>query len=227
MSVKPTATIYTDGACQGNPGPGGWACVVLIGDSEQKLAGGDAHTTNNRMELMGVINGLKALRGSHIVTVYSDSQYVTNAFNKGWLRSWKANGWTRNGDELKNSELWKELDALVRAHSVQFIWVKGHNGNYYNEMCDKMATQKSAQYARGEGFSQEPELQEDGQQQAGAEPDVANVLDVFEQFIRTQNQMSIGVPSPCGAMNYCDFCTDADPAHRCAMAYMAWTKTQE
>jgi ribonuclease HI len=226
MAVKPEAKIYTDGACLDNPGPGGWACVIIVGGKEQQLSGGQASTTNNRMELMGVINGLQSLRGPHIVKVYSDSQYVTNAFNKGWLKRWKANGWTRNGEELKNAELWKELDALVQRHVVQFIWVKGHAGNHYNEICDKLAVEQSRKYQKAEalesgarGGSGQPQEQKHHRDKNLELPDV---LDAFEQFIRRQNTLSEGIPAPCGAMSYCDYCGDTDPSHRCAMAYIAW-----
>lgn len=95
MSVKPEAVIYTDGSCLGNPGPGGWASIVIVGGTTQEMSGGDPSTTNNRMELLGVINGLKSLRGPHIVKIFSDSKYITDAFNKYWLKSWKKNGWKR------------------------------------------------------------------------------------------------------------------------------------
>ena len=104
MSVKPEAVIYTDGSCLGNPGPGGWASIVIVGGTTQEMSGGDPSTTNNRMELLGVINGLKSLRGPHIVKIFSDSKYITDAFNKYWLKSWKKNGWKRKDGPLKNEE---------------------------------------------------------------------------------------------------------------------------
>ena len=105
--------LYTDGACSGNPGPGGWAAILRYGSSEKELSGGEAETTNNRMELLGVINGLSALKESCAVALYSDSQYICNALNNGWLRDWKKRGWKRRDGELKNAELWQELDVLL------------------------------------------------------------------------------------------------------------------
>ena len=109
MSIRPEAIIYTDGSCLGNPGPGGWAAIVSCKGEQRRLSGGEARTTNNRMELLGVINGLESLRGPHIVTIKSDSQYIVNAFNNGWLTSWKKNGWKRTGGEVKNLDLWQKL----------------------------------------------------------------------------------------------------------------------
>ena len=151
MALKPKATIYTDGACLGNPGPGGWAAVVTVdGKGEQRLSGGAVHTTNNRMELMAVINALNALRGPHIVSLFSDSQYVVNAFNKGWLSNWKKYGWTTpDGSPRLNSDLWKTLDKLASKHVITWTWVKGHAGNKYNEICDKMATAQAHAYESG------------------------------------------------------------------------------
>lgn len=229
MAVKPEAKIYTDGACLGNPGPGGWACVVIIGDKERQMSGGQKNTTNNRMELIGVINGLRALRGPHIVTIYSDSQYVTNAINKGWLKSWKANGWTRNGDELKNAELWKELDALLQKHVTQFVWVKGHAGHYYNEICDKLASKQSHNYANGiEADWDNGAALYDGQQDVlSCELSAENILDAFEEFIRLINKSNMGTPAPCGALFYCDYCNDTATTHRCSKAYMTWREQRE
>ncbi len=147
MSVKPEAIIYTDGACKGNPGPGGWATVVIIDGKETRLSGGAPETTNNRMELMGVINGINALRGPHLVTIYSDSQYVVNAFNQNWLESWKDLGWRRKDGELANRDLWMMLDKITKRHSIKWVWVKGHAGNKYNEICDEMATSEANRYA--------------------------------------------------------------------------------
>ncbi|WP_335342196.1 ribonuclease H [Pseudoflavonifractor phocaeensis] len=210
----------------GNPGPGGWGCVIIIDGKEQELSGGHISATNNRMELMGVISGLKALRGPHIVKVYSDSQYVTNAFNKGWLKSWRAHGWARSGGELKNVELWKELDSLTRKHSVQFIWVKGHVGNYYNEVCDRLATKQSKRYEEIAGRDPAASIDagEDQSPKAGwvNELNCMDVLGAFEHFIRSQHVASDGIPAPCGAKGYCDYCGDDDPDHRCSMAYIAW-----
>ena len=131
--------LYTDGACSGNPGPGGWAAILRYGSSEKELSGGEAETTNNRMELLGVISGLSALKESCAVALYSDSQYICNALNNGWLRDWKKRGWKRRDGELKNVELWQELDALLGKHRVEAHWVKGHAENEYNNRCDALA----------------------------------------------------------------------------------------
>ena len=133
--------VYTDGACKGNPGAGGWAAILEFGGKEKELSGGDKLTTNNRMELIAAIEGLKALKEPCRVTLYSDSQYLVNAINKGWLDSWKAKGW-RKADKspVLNDDLWKELVELLDVHSVEFVWVRGHDGHAYNERCDALAS---------------------------------------------------------------------------------------
>ena len=132
-------SLYTDGACRGNPGRGGWGAILVYGQHEKVMSGGEPLTTNNRMELLAAINGLKALREPCRVTLYSDSKYVIDAFNEGWVYGWREKGWRRGKDELKNPDLWAELYDLVKSHEVTFIWVKGHNGHDYNERCDKLA----------------------------------------------------------------------------------------
>ena len=132
--------IYTDGACRGNPGRGGWGAILVYGKYERELSGGERETTNNRMELLAAISGLEALRESCIVTLYSDSKYLVDAFLLGWVESWRAHGWRRGKDELKNPDLWERLYALTEKHEVSFVWVKGHNGHGYNERCDALAT---------------------------------------------------------------------------------------
>ncbi len=132
--------IYTDGACRGNPGRGGWGAILVYGVHERELSGGERETTNNRMELMAAISGLEALRESCAVTLFSDSRYLVDAFEKGWVEQWRAHGWRRGREELKNPDLWERLYALVSKHEVKFEWVKGHNGHGYNERCDALAT---------------------------------------------------------------------------------------
>ena len=132
--------IYTDGACRGNPGKGGWGVVLVYGKYERELSGGERETTNNRMELMAAISGLEALKERCSVTLYSDSKYLVDAFDKGWVDSWERAGWKRGRDELKNPDLWQRLTRLVKEHEVSFVWVKGHNGHGYNERCDALAT---------------------------------------------------------------------------------------
>lgn len=139
--------IYTDGSARGNPdGPGGYGSIVTFEDSkgvlhEKELSQGYKKTTNNRMELMGVIAGLSALNRPCEVDVVSDSKYVTDAFNQNWIEGWIKKGWKRSGNEpVKNVDLWKQLIELTNKHKVKFIWVKGHNGHPYNERCDTLAT---------------------------------------------------------------------------------------
>lgn len=132
--------IYTDGACRGNPGRGGWGAILVYGKYERELSGGEPVTTNNRMELLAAISGLSALKEPCAVTLYSDSKYLVDAFLEGWVDSWRASGWRRGRDELKNPDLWQQLYALTERHEVKFVWVKGHNGHDYNERCDALAT---------------------------------------------------------------------------------------
>ena len=140
--------IFTDGACSGNPGPGGWGAVLRYNGHECELSGGEANTTNNRMELSAVINALEALKEPCKVTLYSDSQYVCNALKLGWAKKWKANNWMRNKKEpALNPELWDSLLKLCDIHEVDIIWVKGHAGHPENERCDRLAVAAAQQYA--------------------------------------------------------------------------------
>ena len=140
--------IYTDGACSGNPGPGGWAAILTYGENERELSGGESATTNNRMELMAVISALTALKESCEVELWTDSQYIEKAINEGWLAGWKRRGWKRKGGELKNIELWQELDRLLGLHRVNFNWLKGHDGHEYNARCDALAVAERDKYSR-------------------------------------------------------------------------------
>ena len=133
--------LYTDGACKGNPGPGGWAYVLKhpASGKEREDSGGEAHTTNNRMELMGVIRGLEVMRLPLIVDLYSDSQYVLKGMRE-WMAGWKRNGWrTADRQPVKNQDLWEALDELKGKHTLRFNWVRGHSGHPENERCDRMA----------------------------------------------------------------------------------------
>ncbi|MBQ5992431.1 MAG: ribonuclease HI [Clostridia bacterium] len=133
-------TIYTDGACSHNPGPGGWGCVLIFGAHRKEASGSDRSTTNNRMELTAAIEALRMLRRSCSVDLYTDSAYLCNAFEKGWLKNWRANGWkTANKHEVENRDLWEQLDALCVTHVVTFHKVKGHADNEENNRCDKLA----------------------------------------------------------------------------------------
>ena len=138
--------IYTDGACSGNPGPGGWGAVLMYGGKKKELSGGEMSTTNNRMELVSVLSALEALREPCEVELYTDSQYVANAINNGWLESWKKKGWKRKGGELKNPDLWIRLVPLLEQHKVSFNWIKGHAENEYNNRCDELAVTESKRY---------------------------------------------------------------------------------
>ncbi len=132
--------IFTDGACKGNPGPGGWGAILRYGTYEKEISGGESSTTNNRMEITAVLEALKLLKEKCIVTVYSDSQYVCNSINLGWMKKWKSNNWMKNKKEpALNVDLWKQMDELLSKHEVSFEWVKGHDGHPENERCDRLA----------------------------------------------------------------------------------------
>ena len=148
--------LYTDGACRGNPGRGGWGAILVYGRFEKELSGGERVTTNNRMELLGAIRALEALKERCKVVLYSDSKYLVDAFNLGWVESWRAQNF-REGkrDEVKNPDLWRELLSLVDRHDVSFVWVRGHNGHAYNERCDALAT------AYADSFLEEDQTYED------------------------------------------------------------------
>ena len=133
--------IYTDGACRNNPGRGGWGAILVYAGREKELSGGEKLTTNNRMELSAVIAALSALKEECEVILTTDSQYVVNAIEKGWLNSWKNNGWRKSDkSHVQNVDLWEQLIELLERHKVSFVWVKGHNGHPYNERCDVLAT---------------------------------------------------------------------------------------
>lgn len=133
--------IYTDGACRNNPGRGGWGAILVYKGREKELSGGEALTTNNRMELSAVIAALSALTESCEVKLTTDSQYVVNAIEKGWLDSWQRNGWKKSDKSpVQNVDLWEKLILLLDTHKVSFVWVRGHNGHPYNERCDTLAT---------------------------------------------------------------------------------------
>ena len=141
--------IYTDGACSGNPGPGGWGTVLIYNENKKEFSGGMKDTTNNIMELTAVIEGLKKLKEpcNHEVEIYSDSAYVVNAFNNGWIYNWMKKGWVNSSKEpVKNKELWQELYDLVKKYNAKFIKVKGHSDNIYNNRCDELARSELRNY---------------------------------------------------------------------------------
>lgn len=144
MSQPPTTstavTVYTDGGCRPNPGAGGWAAVLIFKDKTKELSGGEPKTTNNRMELTAAIEALQALKRPCKVEMYTDSEYVKRGITE-WMAGWKRAGWKRKTGPIKNSDLWRQLDALVENHEIEWRWVKGHAGDYYNERCDELATE--------------------------------------------------------------------------------------
>ena len=142
-----TVTIYTDGACSGNPGPGGWGAILQYGEFRKELSGGEAHTTNNRMELTGVITALEALKEPCIVELYSDSKYVIDALQKGWAKGWRARGWVKADKKpALNPDLWERLLELCEKHTVRLHWVKGHADNPNNNRCDELAVAESRKF---------------------------------------------------------------------------------
>ncbi|WP_267872671.1 ribonuclease HI [Massiliimalia massiliensis] len=147
MSTKKQVWMYTDGACSGNPGPGGWGTILKSGGHVKELSGGEPNTTNNRMELTAVIAGLSALKYPCEVTITSDSKYVIDAIQQGWAKKWRAQGWMRNKKEKAlNPDLWETLLDLLDVHDVTFRWVKGHAGHPENERCDELAVLESKKF---------------------------------------------------------------------------------
>ncbi len=162
MTVKKQVVIYSDGACSGNPGPGGYGVVLMYGEHRREYSGGYRRTTNNRMELQGPIVGLDALNQSCQVTLYSDSRYVVDGVEKGWARKWRAKGWMRNKKEPAiNPDLWDRLLDLCDKHDVEFRWVRGHSGHPENERCDRLAVEASrgANLAIDEGYERPVDTQ--------------------------------------------------------------------
>ena len=144
----PAIEVFTDGACSGNPGAGGWGVILRYGEIEKELSGGEENTTNNRMELTAVIEALKALKKECDITIYTDSRYVMDGV-QDWMPNWKLNGWktTNKKSPVKNVELWQILDSLLSKHKIKWVWVKGHNGHPENERVDKLARDEAKKYA--------------------------------------------------------------------------------
>lgn len=141
--------IFTDGACSGNPGPGGYGAILRVGEHVKELSGGEANTTNNRMELMGVIAALSALKYPCDVVLTTDSKYVVDSVTKGWARGWKAKGWIKSDKKpALNVDLWEKLLDLLDVHNVKFVWVKGHAGHPENERCDELAVMERDRFAK-------------------------------------------------------------------------------
>ena len=149
MTSKPgTITIYTDGACKGNPGPGGWGVILRMGKHEKELSGSDPSTTNNRMEMTAVIRGLKALIEPCEVTIYTDSRYVIDGITK-WVHGWKRNGWVNASKQpVRNADLWHDLIEVAKRHEISWQWVRGHNGHPENERVDRLASDAALEAAR-------------------------------------------------------------------------------
>lgn len=144
MNSRPAVDVYTDGSCSGNPGPGGWAAVIIFGNIEKEISGGDVLTTNNRMEMIAAIEALKQLKKPCRVRLHSDSAYLVNAFTNGWIESWKKNGWKNSTRQtVSNIDLWQQLDVLSEQHDIEWIKVKGHSGHKYNERCDALAVKET------------------------------------------------------------------------------------
>jgi ribonuclease HI len=142
MDQKPIKSIqiFSDGACSGNPGPGGWGAILRYKNNEKEISGGQRNTTNNQMELMAVISALETLKEPCQVEIFTDSQYIANAFNKGWLAAWQKNGWRTSGKKpVKNKELWERLVVQAEKHELQWSWIRGHSGHPENERCDQLA----------------------------------------------------------------------------------------
>ena len=147
MRMK-TVEVYTDGACSGNPGPGGWGAILKYKDIERELSGGEAMTTNNRMELLGVIRALEALKEPCIVELWSDSRYVIDGLEKGWAKSWRARGWIKSDKKpALNPDLWERLLELTGKHEMRYHWVRGHAENKYNNRCDALAVAAREKFA--------------------------------------------------------------------------------
>jgi ribonuclease HI len=141
--------IFSDGSCSGNPGPGGWASILRYKGHEKEVSGGNAETTNNRMELTAVIEALRLLREKCSVTIYTDSQYVANGIEKGWAEGWKKNGWIKSDKKpAQNADLWDSLLTELSKHNYKIVWIKGHAGHPENERCDKLAVHQSKKYSK-------------------------------------------------------------------------------
>ena len=145
--MKKQIKIYTDGACSGNPGPGGYGAILMYGENIKEISGGEANTTNNKMELMAAIVALETLKEPCEVELYSDSAYLVNAYNQNWIEGWKKKNWKNSTkQEVKNRELWERLEKQTSIHNVKFIKVKGHSDNEYNNRCDELAVMESKKF---------------------------------------------------------------------------------
>ena len=147
--MKKKVDIYTDGSCSKNPGPGGWGAILMFKGAKRELSGGEENTTNNRMELTAAIKALSALKEPCKVDLYTDSEYLANAYNNGWIYNWAKNGWKKADKKpVLNPELWQELYELTKKHETTFVWVKGHADNEFNNRCDELATMETQKYLK-------------------------------------------------------------------------------
>ena len=176
--------IHTDGSCLGNPGAGGWAAVIVDEQNHrEEISGGEEHTTNNRMELTAAICALKKIPAGANVELFTDSSYLKNAFTNGWLVKWKRNGWrTSTRNPVLNQDLWIELDKLIASRTVNFNWVKGHAGNFFNERCDTLARTMAEKFQRGEFKNPSPSIETESRktfnrQKNSSEPVQLNLFD--------------------------------------------------
>lgn len=159
---KTNVTIYTDGACSGNPGPGGYAAIIMLDDNKKEIFGAELNTTNNRMELKAAIEGLKALKRPCKVSLYSDSAYLVNTYKSNWIEGWKKKGWKNSsGEQVKNIDLWEEIEGLRKIHDVTFIKVKGHADNEFNNRCDELAVSAITKLQKGELIQSSDEREDD------------------------------------------------------------------
>jgi ribonuclease HI len=162
VTEGPHVIIHTDGACSGNPGPGGWGAILTYGEHEKELKGGEAHTTNNRMELMGAISALEALKRPSTVELHTDSKYVHDGISK-WIHGWKRNGWkTAEKKPVKNVDLWQRLDQAMQRHEVHWRWVKGHAGHELNDRADRLAVAAIAEIRAAQSKAPSPRAQGEG-----------------------------------------------------------------
>ena len=198
---KTKVTIYTDGACSGNPGPGGYAAIIMLEDNKKEIFGAEANTTNNRMELRAAIEGLKALKRPCKVMLYSDSAYLVNAYNSNWVNSWKKNGWKNSSKEpVKNVDLWQDIESLRQIHDVTFVKVKGHADNEFNNRCDELAVAAIVKLQKGQ-------LEEN---QQGSEQQVEkNVKKVFGNLPTLETErLNIRLFSNQDVQDLYEYCSD-------------------
>ena len=217
---KTKVTIYTDGACSGNPGPGGYAAIIMVDSNKKEIFGAEANTTNNRMELLAAIEGLKVLKRPCEVMLYSDSAYLVNAYNNRWIDGWKKNGWKNSSKEpVKNIDLWQELEKLRQVHTVSFIKVKGHADNEFNNRCDELAVASIKKLQSGELINEKqvPKTERD---------EKTPLQKVFESLpiIETQ-RLKLRLFNVNDAQDLYEYCSDGEVTKY--LPFATYTTTQE